>query len=105
MTWHINDTPTKNLQWFAWARVSAWVDHGPVWSDGSRLTEISQRIRKLISEFHNSSIWLFGGYFGSVRSLPEVKMRFVQSVIFTFNDSFPRALWEASTCSFTLSVK
>lgn len=32
-------------------------------------------------------------------------VRFVQSVIFTLNDSFPKALWEVSTCSFTVSVK
>lgn len=30
-----------------------------------------------IPEFNKSSSWLFGGYFGSVKSLPEVKMRFV----------------------------
>lgn len=60
-------------------------------SDGCRLTEISERIRKFIPEFYNNSIWLFH-YFESVRSLLEMTMGFVQPLIFALNSPFPRVL-------------
>lgn len=97
MTWHINYTPTNNLQCFAWARVSTGLGHGPVRSDGSRLTEISERIERFISEFCNNSMWLFG-YFESVSSLIEITMGFVEPVTFALSDPFPRVLGEGSTC-------